>query len=78
MVLWSVPLPVDGSEHGYKYWLAFVVRGECVLRYDNELGKGDHRHSGGREDPYGFVDVEKLVADFLGDVKGWIDEDGKA
>jgi hypothetical protein len=39
-----------------------------VVRYDNETGKGDHRHVGDREEPYRFVSVERLVEDFLGDV----------
>jgi len=31
-VLWEVPEPVSGSKHSYKYRLAFVVEGNCVLR----------------------------------------------
>ena len=38
------------------------------MRYDNERGKGDHRHVGGEEESYTFAGVEKLVADFLDDV----------
>ena len=49
IVIWQVPNPVPGSAHGYKYRLAFVVRDVCVLRFDNEAGKGDHMHIGGRE-----------------------------
>lgn len=30
-----------------KYSLARVADGACVLRYDNEAGKGDHRHDPG-------------------------------
>jgi len=41
LVLWQVPQPIAGSAHFFKYRLAYVVRGECVLRYDNEAGKGD-------------------------------------
>lgn len=41
LVLWRVPKPLKGSKHSYKYRLAYVVEGECVLRYDNETGKGD-------------------------------------
>jgi len=33
-----------GSVHSFKYRLAHVVRGVCVLRDDNEAGRGDHRH----------------------------------
>jgi hypothetical protein len=48
LVLWQVEKPVDGSFHKCKYRLAYVVDGVCVLRYDNEVGKGDHRHFGSR------------------------------
>ena len=41
-----------------------------MIRYDNETGKGDHRHIGGREEPYQFRGVEALVADFLRDIDG--------
>ncbi|WP_371418458.1 peptidylprolyl isomerase [Methylocapsa sp. S129] len=37
--------------------------------YDNERGKGDHRHLDGREFPYTFTSVEELVRDFLSDVR---------
>jgi len=51
-----------------------VVAGECVLRYDNEAGKGDHKHVRGKEMKYRFVSVDKLVADFFEEVKRWRDE----
>ena len=63
--------PVSGCRHPYKYRLALVVDGECVLRYDNEAGKGDHRHGDGQESPYPFTEIEQLVADFLTDVTRW-------
>jgi hypothetical protein len=75
LVLWALPSPARGSRHGYKYRLAFVVNGECVLRYDNDVGKGDHIHDEGGERPYAFVDPDRLVADFLADVRRWLDED---
>jgi len=74
LVLWEVPEPLTGSKHRYKYRLAFVVAGACVLRYDNEAGKGDHKHVRGREVKYRFVSVDRLVADFFEDVKRWRDE----
>ncbi len=43
LVLWKLPAPLPGSAHSFKYRLAYVVEGVCVLRYDNESGKGDHR-----------------------------------
>jgi len=74
LVLWRVPEPLAGSEHRFKYRLAYVVAGECVLRYDNEAGKGDHYHFGDREGHYEFTTVEKLIADFQGDIARWNDE----
>lgn len=71
IVVWQVPQPVRRSTHQWKYRLALVVAGECVLRYDNEAGKGDHRHVGGKEAPYAFQDYERLLADFWSDVEAW-------
>ncbi len=71
LLLWRLPKPVEGSIHKYKYRLAYVVRGECVLRYDNEIGKGDHRHFGGEENAYAFTTPEQLVADFQKDIARW-------
>lgn len=51
VVLWHLPTPVPGCEHPFKYRLVLVVNGECVLRYDNERRKGDHRHIRGSRNP---------------------------
>jgi len=64
--------------HGYKYRLAYVVNGECVLRYDNETGKGDHRHFKGRESPYRFTTPDQLLADFQQDIARWNHENRNA
>ena len=71
VVVWRLPEPLSGSTHSFKYRLAYVVEGECVLRYDNESGKGDHRHMGGKETTYVFVSVDQLLDDFLADVARW-------
>ena len=71
IVIWRVPRAVKGSTHAFKYRLALVVAGECVLRYDNETGKGDHRHVGNAQTPYSFSSYEKLLADFWADVDAW-------
>lgn len=71
LVVWEFPSPVEGSKHRFKYRLAYVVDGVCVVRYDNEKGKGDHRHFGGKESAYAFVDPEQLVADFHKDIMRW-------
>jgi hypothetical protein len=54
----SCPAPARGSRHPYKYRMALVSQGLCVMRYDNEAGKGDHRHVGDHEEPYGFTTAE--------------------
>jgi hypothetical protein len=69
LVVWRVPAPVRGSQHEYRYRLALVVDGECVLRYDNEPGKGDPRHMRDKEHEYRFKDAEQLLADFWSDVE---------
>ena len=71
MVVWKVPTPVRGSLHGFKYRLALVAEGTCVLRYDNESGKGDHKHIEEVEMAYHFTDLESLQVDFWQDVRIW-------
>ena len=70
MVLWQ--LPKKEAEVGFKlkYRLYYgSPAGSCIIRYDNETGKGDHRHIKGEEKSYNFVNIEKLVADFLDDIE---------
>ena len=71
VVIWQLPAPVLPCDHGYKYRLVYVVNGICVLRYDNESGKGDHRHIGENETTCRFVSLERLMADFRSDVEEW-------
>lgn len=68
LVVWKLPRPLAGSGHAFKYRLAYVSAGLCVLRYDNESGKGDHRHRGRRETPYRFSTPESLIEDFWRDM----------
>ena len=78
LVLWQVAEPLAGSTHHYKYRLAYVVEGQCVLRYDNEAGKGDHRHFGGKQARYDFSTPDKLIADFQRDIARWNHENRDA
>lgn len=66
--IFELPAPLPGSTHRFKYRLALVVNGVCVLRYDNEAGKGDHKHMGDQELPYAFTDMKQLTRDFWEDV----------
>ena len=69
MKIWQLVTPVSGSAHNLKYSLYYGMNGKRPVGYDNERGKGDHRHIGGRQEPYGFTTVELLIADFLADVR---------
>jgi hypothetical protein len=71
LVLWRLSKPLPGSRHPYKYRLAYIVNEVCVLRYDNEAGKGNHRHWGGKESDYKFLSIDKLLADFQTDMERW-------
>lgn len=71
LAIWKVPKPIAGSTHSFKYRLAYVVGGVCVVRYDNEAGEGDHRHFGAKENAYIFQTPEKLLADFQRDMMRW-------
>ena len=78
LVLWQLPQPLPGSRHSYKYRLALVARSLCVLRYDNERGKGDHMHEGHQERLYTFTGIDALLADFRHDVERWLHENRDA
>src|SRR5947207_14816864 len=69
MVLWRVPTPVSPSTHALKYSLFYGRPGVREVGYDNERGKGDHRHFLGTETDYAFRTVEQLTADFWSDVR---------
>ena len=51
--------------------MAFIVDEVCVLRFDNETGKGDHKHVGDEEAPYVFTSMAQLVTDFWNEIDAW-------
>ena len=71
MVIWALPRASAERPHGLKYRLYCGRGGRCIVRYDNEAGKGDHRHYGGRETGYRFTDPDRLIADFQRDIARW-------
>lgn len=73
IVIWLLPQPLPPSRHRFKYSLAYVVRGECVVRFDNERGKGDHYHWGDSEHAYIFTTLEALIEDFWSLLGNWKD-----
>ena len=78
VITWRLPKRLPPSAHAFKYRLAYVVGGVCVVRYDNERGKGDHRHIGSRDMAYAFSTPEQLMADFSADIRRWNDEHGRS
>lgn len=66
--IWIVPSPVPPSTHSLKYSLFYGYPGVRLVGYDNERGKGDHKHIGEVEHRYSFVSIEQLLVDFLADV----------
>lgn len=71
LVVWRLNETAEGCTHKFMYRLAYVVDGSCVVRYDNEAGKGDHRHLDNRELAYRFRSLDALQADFWADVAAW-------
>lgn len=69
LIIWRLPRATPERRHGLKHRLYFGRGGRCLVRYDNEAGKGDHRHVMEREEPYRFVSVAKLRRDFESDVR---------
>lgn len=67
--IWRLPEPTAERPHGLKYSLYFGRAGKRLVAYDNERGKGDHRHYRDREEPYVFVSMETLISDFEADVR---------
>ncbi|WP_454848739.1 toxin-antitoxin system TumE family protein [Rhizobium binxianense] len=65
---WRLPAASSERPHGLKYSLFYGRPAERIVCYDNEAGKGDHRHYGDREEPYAFTTVDKLISDFEADV----------
>ena len=53
--------------------MAVIDAGACVLRYDNETGKWDHRHIGDQEEPYEFSMIEPLLGDFEANIRRYLD-----
>jgi hypothetical protein len=69
MVIWRLPASAVERPHGLKYRLQAHRRGQTLVRYDNETGKGDHRHYGRQQQGYTFDNMSQLIEDFIADVE---------
>ncbi|MDN5870323.1 MAG: DUF6516 family protein [Nitrococcus sp.] len=68
IVIWRLPDTDAERPHGLKYRLYYGKAGQRLVGYDNERGKGDHKHFEGKELAYAFTTVERLIGDFFADV----------
>ena len=69
MVIWRLAEADSEYPHRLKYRLFYGYPGKSLVRYDNERGKGDHRHYQDREEAYNWVSIRQLMTDFKADIK---------
>lgn len=69
MVVWKVPNPVEPTTHGFKYRLVYIKDKVRVVGFDNERGKGDHMHLNNHEYKYQFINIDKLINDFIAEIE---------
>ncbi len=69
MKIWKLSCPVPPCEHAFKYRLVYVLDGIRMVGFDNERGKGDHKHLDGKQSAYHFVSIDQLLDDFLSEVE---------
>jgi len=67
-IAWLVPEAVMESNHHYKYRLFYGYPNQRIIGYDNERGKGDHKHYYDVETPYHFTTPEQVWRDFVNDI----------
>jgi len=65
----EVPEPVPPSDNRYRCSCCYGRPDERSALYDNEKGKGGHRHCSAEQELYRFRSVEALIADFPADVR---------
>ena len=76
MIIWRLHKPDSGCRHQFKYRFFFGMEdGTCLVRYDNERGKGDHKHIEGAELPYLFRSLDATFADFLTEIAKVIEKE---
>ena len=66
--VWEFPKTKKQPE-GIKYHFAYIHNGKRVLGYDNEIGKGHHKHLFGKETKIIFKGIKELYNQFIKEVK---------
>ncbi len=74
--VWKLAEPVPPAMHRFKYSFFYGRPGVRLVLFDNERGKGDHKHLREVESVYVFESVENLMNDFLAAVRAVRMEDG--
>jgi hypothetical protein len=69
--IWQLAKPDSSHQHGFKYSLYCGNSGVTIVRYDNETGKGDHKHVGRAEleIAYVYTSLQQLLTDFAIDIE---------
>ena len=69
--IWQLASPDSIHKHGFKYSLYCGNSGVTIVRYDNESGKGDHKHVGKAEVEivYLYKSLQQLLTDFVSDIE---------
>ena len=68
IMVWKFP-KTKKQPLGIKYRFAFIHRKECILRYDNEILKGHHKHIYNKEIKIKFVNIKDLHKQFIKEVR---------
>jgi hypothetical protein len=68
MKIWEVP-PAEGAGRQFKYSLVYVKDGKRLVGYDNGEGKGHHKHIRGKQSPYSFINIDRMIDDFYQDLE---------
>jgi hypothetical protein len=68
VVVWRVPTPVPPTTHGVKYRLFYGKNSQRIVGFDNERGKGDHKHILGVETSYDFTTLAQLLDNFEAEI----------
>ena len=69
--IWQLASPDSSHKHGFKYSLYCGNSGVTIVRYDNESGKGDHKHVGKAEVEivYLYKSLQQLLIEFVSDIE---------
>ena len=69
--IWQLATSDSSHKHGFKYSLYCGNSGVTIVRYDNETGKGDHKHIGSAETEIAYVykTLQQLLIDFVSDIE---------